>query len=93
MAAKSLRFQSRPSGDFTSELSRRTNRGASQDEEANTPAPAPRTSWRPKWMGVGRSELPRMSRSITVADEEHKGHVSGKVKKLGTFDGVCVLMG
>lgn len=30
-----------------------------------------------------------MSRSITIVDEEHKGHMQVKVKKLGTFDGVC----
>lgn len=34
-----------------------------------------------------------MSRSITIVDEEHKGHMQVKVKKLGTFDGVCARIG
>ena len=93
MAANSIRFQSRPTGDFTSELSRRTVGGNNHDEEANSPAPVPRHSWWPKWLGPSTSELPRMSRSITTADEENKALTQGKAKKLGTFDGVCARIG
>jgi len=89
MAANSIPFRSRPTGDFTSELSRRIVHGNNHDEEANSPAPAPRHSWRPKWLGYSRSELPRVSRGIPAADEEHKAYTQGKTKKLGTFDGVC----
>jgi hypothetical protein len=78
MAAKNSRFISQTVEDFTSHLPRRNP----ADEETNVPIP------RTGWFGFGRrNQLPKMVRRISVSDEE-KVHV-GKVKKLGTFSGVC----
>lgn len=63
------------------------------DEEGNTTAPAPtsRLSILPKCLQPS-SDPPVISRSVTVIDEEQKILIQSKVKKLGTFSGVCALI-
>lgn len=82
MSIRTPKFVSRTSEDFTSQLTRRN--AHPHDEESNLPSPATR------WLGAGKANdnVPKMVRGITIADEE-KIHV-GKVKKLGTFSGVCI---
>lgn len=87
--APKLRFQTRPTGDFTSELSRRNRQ--CYDEEGNITAAqsgATTSRWRPRWFRANSNELPRMTRTITTADEEYKEKLANKPQKLGTFNGV-----
>lgn len=80
MTAKNTRFVSRTLGDFTSQLTHRNT--IPVDEETNLP------TTRTRWLGFGgrTEQLPRLTRGITMSDEE-KIHVA-KTKKLGTFSGV-----
>lgn len=91
-AATSVRFLQQPSGDHSSELSQRAPRTA-YDEEGNTSSAATtsRLSMLPNFLRP-RSDPPLLSRSLTIIDEEQKVLLQGKVKKLGTFSGVCALI-
>lgn len=87
--ATSVRFESRPTGDYSPELSQRAPIPV-YDEEGNTSSAAPASRLRllPKFLRPVSDPLV-ISRSLTLVDEEQKTLLQGKVKKLGTFSGVC----